>query len=285
MNYFANHMRFRTHFRAAAIACAAFTIGCGKEEAAPARQIDLAPTAAAQPQLADVPAPVATPASVPTKAPPRAPQPRRDEPAPAPPTQATAPVTAAQTPAAAPATPAAPTTGTIAAGVGFVVKPSAKICTSTHKPGDRFTAALVAPLTGSNGAEIPAGSVAVMRIIEDAGSGDSTRLAYDLISVRVGEQTYEVTAHVTQSAPIERVNTQSTRDKVTKIGAGAAIGAIAGRVLGGNTKSTVIGGAIGAAAGGAVAASGRKMDGCLRDDGTITLSLDKPLTIRLAQAP
>lgn len=279
MDHFANH----TYLRAAAIACTVFIVACGKEEAAPARQIDLAPAVQAPPQLADVPAPAATPAPAPSKAPARTPQPRRDEPAA--PKQAAAPVTAAQTPAVAPAPPPAPTTGTIAAGVGFVVKPSAKLCTSTHKPGDRFTAALTAPLTGSNGAEIPAGSVAVLRVIEDSASRDSTRLAYDLISVRVGDQTYEVSAHVTQSAPLERINTQTTRDKATKIAAGAAIGAIAGRVLGGNTKSTVIGGAIGAAAGGAVAASGRKMDGCLRDDGTITLSLDKPLTIRLAQAP
>ncbi len=273
--------------RVVAVASTAFTIACGGEEAAPPRTVDLAPAVQAPPQLADVPEPAVTPAPAPQKAAAqRSPQPRRDEPPVAAPAPANVPATVApaSTPTPAPAPPA-PTTGTIAAGVGFAVKPSARLCTSTHKPGDRFTAALAAPLTGSNGAEIPAGSVAVLRIVEDAGSTDSTRLAYDLISIRVGDQTYEVSAHVTQSAPLERVNTQTGREKATKIGAGAAIGAIAGRVLGGNTKSTVIGGAIGAAAGAAVARADRKVDGCLREDGTITLSLDKPLTIRLAQAP
>jgi len=284
-------MKYIAHtrlLRVVAIAGMAFTIACGGEEAAPVRTVDLAPAVQSPPQLADVPEPAATPAPAPPKAAaPRSAQPRRGQPPAPPATQtevpaATAPVVTAT---AAPAPPPAPTTGTIAAGVGFAVKPSAKLCTSTHKPGDRFTAALAAPLTGSNGAEIPAGSVAVLRIVEDAGSSDSTRLAYDLISIRVGDQTYEVSAHVTQSAPLERINTQTGREKATKIGAGAAIGAIAGRVLGGNTKSTVIGGAIGAAAGAAVARADRKVDGCLREDGTITLSLDKPLTIRLPQAP
>ncbi len=280
MEYFSHHKRLR----GAAIACAAFTIACGGEKAAPVREIDLVPAAPAQPQLADIPTPAVTPTPAPQKAAvQRSPQPRRDDPPAPAQTQAEVPVAVAAAPAPAP--PPAPTTGTIAAGVGFAVKPSVRLCTSTHRPGDRFTAALLAPLTGSNGAEIPAGSVAVLRVVDDAGSADSTRLAYDLISVRVGDQTYEVSAHVTQSAPLERINTQTGREKATKIGAGAAIGAIAGRVLGGNTKSTVIGGAIGAAAGAAVARADRKVDGCLREDGTITLSLDKPLTIRLTQAP
>jgi hypothetical protein len=39
---------------------------------------------------------------------------------------------------------------------------------------------------------------------------------------------------------------------------------------------------VGAAAGAAVAAGSGEFNGCLRDDGTITLALDRPLTITLA---
>lgn len=258
---------------------------CGKDSAdtQPARQIDLAPAKEAQPQLADQPLPKAEP-SAPAKAPTKKAEPPRQAP---PPPVEEKPVEKAAAPApvvAAPAPAPAPATGTVTMGTSFAVKPAVKICTNTHKPGDRFTAALAAPITGSNGLVIPEGSVAVLRIVEASAGAprDSLHLTYDILSIRTGDQTYEVSAHVTQSAPLERVNTQSTGDKAKKIGAGAVIGAIAGRVLGGNTKSTVIGGAVGAAAGAAVAASDNKVEGCLRQDGTIDLVLDRPLTVRLA---
>jgi uncharacterized membrane protein len=81
------------------------------------------------------------------------------------------------------------------------------------------------------------------------------------------------------------VNTQSKTDAAKKVGVGAVIGAVAGRVIGGNTKGAVIGGAIGAAAGAAVAVRDNKIEGCLKNDGTITLSLDRPLIVKLPAAP
>jgi hypothetical protein len=285
--------------RACACALLIFAASCASKDdtrvATSSRQIDLAPGKAAQPQLADVPAlppapPTAT-AKAPAKTPPRAGAAPTPSPEPTPePTRAPTVAPSAAAPAGAPATtptpaPASPATGTVAVGSLLTLRPAARICTNTHRAGDRFTATLSTAAHGSNGAEVPAGSVAVLRIVDapkNVGAKDSLRLAYDLLSVRVGEETYEVNAHVTQSSPLERVNTQSTTDKAKKIGAGAAIGAIAGRILGGNTKSTVIGGAVGAAAGAAVAAGSGEFNGCLRDDGTITLALDRPLTITLA---
>jgi hypothetical protein len=163
------------------------------------------------------------------------------------------------------------------------VKPAARICTNTHKAGDQFTATLTAPMKGSNGAEIPAGAVATLRIIEGSRETrtDSAHLTYDILSIRSGEQSYEVNARVTQSAEIERLQTQSKADAAKKVGAGAVIGAIAGRVIGGNNKGAVVGGAIGAAAGAAKAAADSKIEGCLKGDGTITLVLHRPLTLRL----
>ena len=54
------------------------------------------------------------------------------------------------------------------------------------------------------------------------------------------------------------------------------------QILGRNTKSTVIGGAVGAAAGAVAAASTETYEGCIAENGTITFTLDKPLTVRLA---
>jgi hypothetical protein len=253
------------------------------------RPIELAPAKQEPVPLTDAPVVKSEPQKAPAKreaaprpAPPpeaaKAPEKQAEVPAPTP-----APVAAAPAPAPAPV----PTTGTIEAGTSFALKPAAKICTNTHKAGDRFTATLAAPLRGTNGVEVPEGAIAMLRIIEGSGPTrtDSAHLTYDLISIRHNEQTYEVVAHVTQSASIERVNSQSRTDAAKKVGAGAVIGAIAGRVLGGNNKSTAVGGAIGAAAGAAAAVADNKVEGCLKGDGTITLALDKPLVVRLAQAP
>lgn len=287
------------HYRrylATVAACVALA-ACGSKETttdtAP-RQIDLAPANPAPPALSD--APIA-------KAPEPAPVTKVSRPrvTPPPPTPVTTEAKASEKKAAPPPvvepTPTsasagkvpvpAPTTGAIAAGMGFSVKPETKICSNTHKIGDQFTATLTGPMSGSNNVEIPAGAIATMRIVESKGEskGDSAHLSYDIISLKSGENVYEVNAHVTESAPLERVHTQSKTDAAKKVGIGAVIGAVAGRVIGGNTKGAVIGGAVGAAAGAAVAVRDNKIEGCLKEGGTISLALDRPLIVKLPAAP
>ncbi|MDA1081510.1 MAG: hypothetical protein O2973_07505 [Gemmatimonadetes bacterium] len=285
-------MSLNPHLRWSAAIALSVAAACGGNDASsePVRQIELAPSATADPQLADAPLPEAAP----PKAPVRAAETKRPAPPPAlpalpalpveqRPVETPAPVPMAAVPVPEPALPPAPTTGSIALGTTFTVKPAMKICTNTHKVGDRFTATLASEVVGTNGAVIPAGVNAILRIVESSSKApkDSALLTFDILSVRVDDQTYEVIAHVTESAPLVRTGAQSTGDKVKKVGAGAAIGAIAGRVLGGNTKSTVLGGAIGAAAGAAVAAGDTRYEGCTGDDATITLALDRPLVLRL----
>ena len=155
------------------LAFAAFVMACGSKDgsAAQPRQLDLAPAKQAEPQLADVPAPApkAEPAKAPPKAAAKAEQPKpKPEPAKAE-APATQPVAPAPAPAAmAPAGPPAPVTGAVAAGSKVTLKPSARICTNTHRPGDRFTATLASAVQGSNGVEIPAGAVAVLRVVESS---------------------------------------------------------------------------------------------------------------------
>ena len=61
----------------------------------------------------------------------------------------------------------------------------------------------------------------------------------------------------------------------------AVLGAIAGQILGKNTKSTVIGAAAGAAAGAGAAAATGNYDGCVPDGGNIAVTLNSPLQVRL----
>ncbi len=289
----------------------AVTIGCGGKDSqrangTPAREIQLAPSATAQPQLNDAPAPGNATAEAPKPAPkparvasasksaatsqqvivrPLDPQESAPVSAPAP-----APVAAAPTAAAAPAAggagagPPAPAMGTISAGIAFAVHPIARVCTNTFKPGDRFTTTLTESVAGTDGAVLPAGSSVVLRVDQSTRStngNDSLNLTFGVVSLRIGQQSYEVTGHVTQTTPLEKVRVQTTGDQAKKVGAGAVLGALAGQLLGKNTRSTVIGGAVGAAAGAAVAAGTTDYDGCVPANGTLQVNLDAPLRVKL----
>jgi hypothetical protein len=278
--------------------------GSQQTSGTPAREIQLAPSAPAQPQLNDTPAPASAAAPAVTKKP--APKPERVAKAPQPsePAQpqvlvrplnaqdnATAATSAAPAPAAAlggmapaPSAPPYPAMGTLNAGTSFAVRPLARVCTNTFKPGDRFTATLSESVAGSDGAVIPAGSSVVLKVDESTrseNSKDSLKLTFSAVSLRIGQQSYDVTGHVSQTTPLEKVRVQSTTDQAKKVGVGAVIGAIAGQLLGKNTKSTVIGGAVGAAAGAAVAAGTADYDGCVPTTANLVVNLDAPLRIRL----
>ena len=115
----------------------------------------------------------------------------------------------------------------------------------------------------------------------EGGRVDSLKLTFSVVSLRIGEQSYDVTGHVSQTAPLEKVRVQTTGDQVKKVGAGALIGALAGQLLGKNTRSTVIGAGVGAAAGAAVAAGTADYDGCIPAAANLTIGLDAPLRIKL----
>ena len=274
--------------------------GSKQAAGAPAREIQLAPSAPAQPQLNDAPAASAasgTAAAQPNqkgaqmaKAPARhAPEPKvvvrplttADNP---PSAAAAAPAPAPVSAPAAPAPAPAPTVGTVSAGTAFAVHPVARVCTNTFKAGDRFTATLAQTVQGSDGAMIPAGSSVVLKVDESTrsnNSNDSLRLTFSAVSLRIGEQSYDLTGHVSQTAPLEKVRVQTTGDQVKKVGAGALIGALAGQLLGKNTRSTVIGAGVGAAAGAAVAAGTTDYDGCVPATANLMVGLDAPLRIKL----
>ena len=261
---------------------------------APAREIQLAPTTSVPPQLNDVPVRTAE-ASAPTPAPkPKkkvgAPKAVAKAPAPEPAPQVVvtkitpAPEAPAAVPAAAPAPPTAPM-GTIEAGRTLAVSPTTRVCSTAQKVGDEFTATLGLDAQGSNGLVIPAGSPVRLRVIQSArsqNSKDSVKLAFTVVSVRVGNETYAVDGRVRIASALELVRAQSTGDQAAKVGAGAAIGALAGQLLGRNTKSTVIGGVVGAAAGAAVAAGTADYDGCVPPTGVLTITLGHPLVVKVA---
>jgi hypothetical protein len=234
--------------------------GGADADAEAGREIELTPTPA-DAALADE-APVTPPAAAPT------PTPQRAAPAPA---------------AKAPTTPRLQT-GTVAAGTTMQLAAGARICTNTHKAGDRFTATLTSDVTGSNGVSIPAGTEVTLEVTESVrgeNSRDKVRLAFKPVAITIRGEVVDLTADVTQVASLEIIREQTNTTQAGKVATGAAVGAVAGQLLGKNTKSTVAGAAVGAVAGGAVAAAQTDYYGCFPASGTIAVALAESLTIRV----
>ncbi len=224
----------------------------------------------AEPQLQDVPAPApTTPAPAAVAPRPTAPRPTAPRPAPARPA------------------PAAPVTGTIAAGTTMTFASNSKVCSNTAPVGEKFTAALTEPVTGTNGVTIPEGATGTFEVTESKtaqNSRDNTVLSVRMVSVTFGGNTYPVESSV-QTASTDRVRSASKGTDAKKVAGGAILGAIAGQVIGKNTKGTVIGAAAGAAAGTAAAAATANYDTCLESGRTVTVRLDAPATVRPAATP
>jgi hypothetical protein len=246
----------------------------------------------AQPSLTDVP--VATEEPAPAAVAP-APAPRTTTPA------RTAPVRTTTPPRRAPTTTATTTPrttpsgntstagsgtaeremGSIAAGSTVSLSSSTRICTNTHKVGDRFTATVRQSVTGSNGAVIPAGATATVEVTSlrrSNNANDPIVVGVAIRSISFGGRTYAVSG-TTSSAQVDRVRSSTTRDDVKKVATGAAIGAIAGQILGRDTRGTVTGAAAGAAIGAGAAVATANYEGCIPTGGTISVSLSNSVEV------
>jgi len=124
--------------------------------------------------------------------------------------------------------------GTIAAGSTLNLTSGSKVCTNTNKVGDHFTATLTDAITGSNGAVIPAGATADVEVTElkrSENANDNVVMGFRVTSVRFGGHTYPVSA-TTSYAQVNKVRNQPKNKDIQKVVGGAAIGAIAGQILG-----------------------------------------------------
>jgi hypothetical protein len=170
----------------------------------------------------------------------------------------------------------------IAAGTTIAMTSGSRVCTNTHKPGDKFTATVTNAIQGSNGAVIPAGSKAVVQVTSVERSdnvNDPARIGLVVQSVQVAGKTYPIDATITNVATT--TDRESTKgDDAKKVIGGAVAGAIIGQILGKDTKSTVIGAATGAAAGTAIAMGTGNFAGCIPTGGNITVRLNSPAQIQ-----
>lgn len=192
------------------------------------------------------------------------------------------PVPSAPMPSPSPAPAPAPSKE-IGSGTGFSVTSGGKVCTTTNRPGDKIVATIDSPISGSNGALIPAGSKAVLEVasVSPGDSPDNAQITFRVRSIYVNDVSYPVDGSVTSSTPLEKVqvpNSDPNADKKKVIG-GAIAGAILGQIMGHNTKSTVIGAAAGAGAGAVAAKVTQKYEACLPQGASLHVTLAQALTM------
>jgi hypothetical protein len=182
-----------------------------------------------------------------------------------------------------PASTAGTKVGTIAAGSTLNLTSGSRICTNTNKVGEHFTATVTNAITGSNGAVIPAGATADVEVTElkrSENANDNVVMGFRVTSVRFGGHTYPVSA-TTSYAEVSKVKNQPKGKDIQKVVGGAAIGAIAGQILGHSTKATVIGAAVGGAAGAGAAAATANYEGCVNSGGKITATLNSATQVNI----
>jgi len=205
---------------------------------------------------------------------------RRPSPAPQPmDVRPNTPVGAAPMPAPTPAPAAAPTRQ-IGAGTGIVMTSEGRVCTEDNRPGDKIVARVDAPVSGTNGAVIPAGSKVVLEVASVT-PGDQGSIQFRVRSIFVNDSSYSIAGTVSPSTPLERVkvaNSDPNADKKKVIG-GALAGAILGQIIGHNTKGTVIGAATGAAAGAVAAKASEKYEACLPAGASLHMTLAQAMAM------
>jgi hypothetical protein len=152
-----------------------------------------------------------------------------------------------------------------------------RICTGHNRPGDRFVATLTEPVSGVNGAELPAGTAVVLEVVS-ATTGSEPQLAVTLRSLDVSGRSYPVSGDVYSSSDLEKSRVDPNADKKKVIG-GAAVGALIGQMMGKNTKGTVIGAAAGAATGAVAAKMSEKFEGCLPIGAPVRLTLREAIVL------
>lgn len=178
--------------------------------------------------------------------------------------------------------PAAATAPTreIGAGTGIVMTSGGRVCTETNRPGDKIVATIDSPVSGTNGALIPAGSKVVLEIASVT-PGDQAHIDFRVRGLYVNDSLYPATGTVSPTTPLERVkvaNPDANADKKKVIG-GAIAGAILGQIIGHNTKGTVIGAATGAAAGAVAAKAGEKYENCLPAGASLHMTLGQSVVM------
>ena len=189
---------------------------------------------------------------------------------------------AADAPAAGPVS-TTPSTRMLATGSLIGATMGQTISSRTNKAGEKVTTTVDVDVKDAAGrVVIPAGSTVELTITEitpakNKSQADGT-LTLQVTSVTVGGTKYPIAAEVT-SVDHTLKGRGVTAGEVEKVAVGTAVGAVAGRIIGGNTKGAIIGGAVGAVGGTVVAIQTASRDVVVTAGTPLVITLTGPLTV------
>jgi len=167
----------------------------------------------------------------------------------------------------------------VAAGQTLELRTLSALTSRSNHAGDRIEATAVgAALTASGDTVIPASAVFHGTVREIAAAPNphaQAHLVLAFTTVRVGDSTRPIDVRVT-AMPTKLVGRGVTGGTVAKVGAGAVIGGLAGKLLGHSGAATVIGAAAGGAAGGVYANATRNLDIVLPAGSVVRVTIAAP---------
>ncbi|MGE0406280.1 MAG: hypothetical protein AB7O65_08275 [Candidatus Korobacteraceae bacterium] len=161
----------------------------------------------------------------------------------------------------------------ISAGARIEVRINESLSSAKSDPGDRFTGTLVNPEMVNGRALFPKGADVTGEIVAVERSGrlsDPGELHLELRTLQVGGRTYQLFVE-----PFLVKGESHTKSNITKIGGGAAAGAIIGAVAGGG-KGAAVGAGVGAAGGTAVAAATGKKEALVESEAVLVWVAAQP---------
>jgi len=144
----------------------------------------------------------------------------------------------------------------IAAGTAISLRTDARVCTNTHKAGDRITAKVTTSVAGTNGAAIPAGATATLTVTgfkRGEGASGPTAIDFRMSSIAFGGHVYAVEGAVTSAQAVR----------------------IPGRPGGGDSQKVT-----GVTAGTAAESVTAGQQGCVPNGATLQVTLRNPLHVR-----
>jgi len=178
---------------------------------------------------------------------------------------------------------AAPATRTLATGTTIDVTMGETITSRSNEAGETVTTTVDADVKdGSGRIVIPAGSVLELTISEITPAKNKSQedgtLILQVTNVTVRDRSYPLNGEITSLSHTLK-GRGVTVGEVEKVAVGTVIGAVAGRVIGGNSKGTIIGGAIGAAGGTVVAVHTASRDVVVSAGTPVGITLTGPLKV------
>jgi hypothetical protein len=166
---------------------------------------------------------------------------------------------------------------TIPAGTRITIRTGSQINSGTANTGDRFQGTLARALVVNGHTLAPAGSLVHGKVTSAKSSGRlhaPGELSIRLTSVEVQGKNVPI-----QSSAFRAKGKSHTKSNVTKIGGGAAAGALIGALAGGG-KGAAIGAGAGAAAGTGVAAATGKQEAVIHAESAITFTITSAAKVK-----